>query len=115
MNKPKRFGMVIGIRPEKISEYKELHANTWPEILKNMEDANMRNFSIYLAELEKGKFYLFGYYEYTGDDFEADMKKMKDCDISDKWSALCTSCQIPLDTRDEGQWWMDMEEVFHTD
>ena len=27
------MGMVIGIKPEKIAEYKELHANCWPKIL----------------------------------------------------------------------------------
>ena len=34
------------------------------------------NSSIYLGELEKGKFYLFSYFEYIGDDFGADMEKM---------------------------------------
>ena len=28
-----RMGMVIGLKPEKIEEYKSLHANAWPEIL----------------------------------------------------------------------------------
>ena len=32
----KRIGMTIGIRPDKIDEYKKLHANVWPEVLKNL-------------------------------------------------------------------------------
>ena len=28
-----RIGMVIGIKPEKIEEYRKLHADAWPEIL----------------------------------------------------------------------------------
>jgi len=24
-------------------------------------------------------------------------------------------CQIPLETREEGEWWASMEEVFHQD
>ena len=47
-----RMGMVIGIKPEKIAEYKELHANCWPEILKGIEESNIRNYSIWLHEGE---------------------------------------------------------------
>ncbi len=116
MEQPKRFGMVIGIKPQKIDEYKKLHANCWPEILESMEQANMRNFSIYLAQIEKGKFYLFGYYEYHGEDFEADMAKMSECELSDKWRELCEACQQPVPiAQQQGQWWLDMEEVFHAD
>ena len=53
-----RMGMVIGIKPEKIAEYKELHANCWPEILKGIEESNIRNYSIWLHE---GELRLFGY------------------------------------------------------
>ena len=30
----KRYGMVIGVRAEKLDEYKELHAAVWPDVLK---------------------------------------------------------------------------------
>ena len=29
----KRMGMVIGIEPERIAEYKNTHAAVWPEVL----------------------------------------------------------------------------------
>ena len=29
----KRMAMILGIRPEGIEEYKELHAAVWPEVL----------------------------------------------------------------------------------
>jgi len=115
VNKPKRYGSVIGIRPEKIEEYKKLHAAVWPDVLKKIKQCNIQNYSIYLGELEKGKFYLFSYFEYTGDDFDADMAKMAADEATQKWWELCNPCQIPLDTRPKGQWWMIMEEVFHTD
>ena len=79
-----RMGMVIGIKPEKIAEYKELHANCWPEILKGIEESNIRNYSIWLHEGEQR---LFGYWEYHGDDFAADMQKMADDPITKKWWA----------------------------
>ena len=30
----KRYGMVIGLRPEKLEEYNRLHAAVWPDVLK---------------------------------------------------------------------------------
>ena len=71
--KIKRVGSVIGIKKDKIPEYKELHRNTWPGVLKMINKANIRNYSIYLAEVEQDKYYLFSYFEYVGDDFETDM------------------------------------------
>ena len=68
--------MVIGIKPEKIEEYKKLHANPWEKVTKKIHECNIRNYSIYLGEIDHGQFYLFSYFEYIGEDFESDMKKM---------------------------------------
>lgn len=110
-----RYGMVIGLRPEKVDEYKRLHADVWPGVLEMIRECNIRNYSIYLAEVEKGKHYLFAYFEYTGDDFEADMRKMAADPVTQKWWRLTDPCQIPIPTRRESEWWAKMEEVFHTD
>ena len=39
----KRMGMVIGIKPEHIAEYKRTHAAVWPEVLARISDSNIRN------------------------------------------------------------------------
>ncbi len=62
----KRYGMVIGVRAEKIDEYKKLHAAVWPDVLKMIQQCNIRNYSIYLRQLDDGQHYLFSYFEYTG-------------------------------------------------
>ncbi len=105
-----RMGMVIGIAPEKIPEYKALHADVWPDILQSITDCNIRNYSIFLREPEN---LLFGYWEYVGDDFEADMAKMADLEITKKWWDLCMPIQRPLESRKEGEWWAMMEQVFY--
>ena len=43
-----RLGMTLGIKEEKIEEYKKLHANVWPEVLENLTELNFKNYSIYL-------------------------------------------------------------------
>jgi len=111
----KRYGSVIGLKPEMIEKYKRLHANTWPGVLKMIHDCNIRNYSIYLKEVEPGKYYLFSYFEYTGTDFSADMARMAADSTTRAWWKETDPCQIPLSTRAEGEFWASMEEVFHTD
>jgi L-rhamnose mutarotase len=108
--KPQRYGMVIQVRPEKLEEYKRLHAAVWPGVLKTIRDCNIRNYSIYHKDN-----YLFGYFEYHGTDFKADMARMAADPETQEWWKLCEPCQMPLPTRAENEWWANMEEVFHTD
>lgn len=107
-----RMGMVIGVKPEKLEEYKRLHAEPWPEMNAALSAANIRNYSIYLREPEN---LLFGYWEYTGTDYEADLKRLGELPITKKWLALTDPCQVPLATRAEGEWWSSMPEVYHLD
>ncbi|MBQ7946356.1 MAG: L-rhamnose mutarotase [Bacteroidales bacterium] len=104
----KRYGQVIAVKPEKLEEYKRLHANAWPGVLKMISECNIRNYSIYYKDG-----LLFSYYEYIGNDYEADMAKMAADEETQRWWDVCKPCQQPLETRAEGEWWADMEEVFH--
>jgi L-rhamnose mutarotase len=106
----KRYGMVIKLRPEKYEVYKELHANAWPEVLAMIRACNIRNYTIYHKDS-----YLFSHFEYHGDDFAADMTKMAADPKTQEWWALTDPCQEPLESRKEGEWWAQMEELFHTD
>lgn len=107
-----RMAMVIGLKPEKAEDYKRLHANAWPEILAMISACNITNYSIYLKEPEN---LLFGYWEYTGEDFGADAEKMAADPRTQDWWEICKPCQDPLETRADGEWWAMMEEVFHHD
>ena len=57
-----RFGSVIGMRAEKLDEYKKLHAAVWPEVLKRIKQSNIQNYSIYLRKMPDGNNYLFSYF-----------------------------------------------------
>jgi len=105
-----RYGMVIKIKPDKIDKYKKLHAHAWPGVLKQIKESHIRNYSIFLKDD-----LLFGYFEYTGNDFDADMKKMAQDSVTQEWWKLTDSYQIPLNSRKKGEWWAQMEEVFHYD
>ncbi len=110
-----RYAWIIGVKEDKVHEYKKLHADVWPEVLDMIKQCNIQRYSIYLRKLPDGKNYLFSYLEYTGKDFNADMAKMAADPTTQKWWDVCKPCQEPLPDRGEGEWWADMEEVFHCD
>ena len=105
-----RYGQLIGIRPGKLAEYKRYHAKAWPEILAKITDCNIRNYSIYHKDG-----LLFASFEYVGADYDADMARMAADPKTQEWWAIMKPMQDPLKTRKEGEWWSDMEEVFHLD
>jgi L-rhamnose mutarotase len=106
----KRYGSVIRVKPEAIAEYKRYHAAVWPDILDMIRKCNIRNYSIYLKDD-----CLFAYFEYHGTDYQADMAKMAADFRTQEWWAVMMPMQQPLETRKKGEWWAEMEEVFHTD
>jgi L-rhamnose mutarotase len=108
----KRMGMCIGLKSEKVAEYKRLHAAVWPGVLARISACNVRHYSIFLREPEN---LLFAYWEYHGLDFAADMAAMAADPVTQRWWDICTPIQIPLPTRADGEWWAGMEEIFHHD
>lgn len=105
----KRYGSVIGVKPDHLEEYKRIHAAVWPDVLDQIRRSHVRNYSIFLKEPEN---LLFSYYEYHGDNHDADMAKMAGDPRTQEWWALCKPMQSPLDTRQNGEWWASMPSVF---
>ena len=106
----KRYGQVIKVKPEDLEKYKALHANPWPEVNRMIQECNIRNYSIYYRDG-----YLFSYYEYVGDDYEADMAKMAADPKTREWWKETDPCQEAIPTAKEGEWWALMEEVYQLD
>lgn len=106
----RRVASVIGLPAENVAEYESLHANVWPEVLAQIESSNIRNYSIYrFNEM------LFSYFEYVGEDYEADMARMALDPATQRWWAVCGPLQRPMEDRGEGEWWHEIPEVFHTE
>jgi len=111
--KIERYAQITGIHPEKIPYYKELHAAVWPGVLKRIKECNIQNYSIYLKEIDS-KYYLFSYFEYTGNNFEEDMKKMAVDAETQRWWKETDPTQVPLpDAAAQNKIWSRMEEVFY--
>ncbi len=106
----RRMGHVVGVRPEWIAEYERIHVEVWPEVLAALTSANLTNYSIF----RHGDL-LFSYWEYLGTDFDADMAKVSKDPVSQKWGALTSQMQRPVEGAAPGQIWLSIPEVFHLD
>ena len=104
-----RYGQVIRIKPAKLDEYRKYHENAWPEVLDMITQCNIRNYTIFHKDG-----YLFAYFEYHGSNFKADMEKMAADSRTQDWWKIMNPMQDPLPTREPGEWWSTMDEVFHT-
>jgi L-rhamnose mutarotase len=105
-----RYGSVLRVKPESIQTYRNYHAKVWPEVLATIRCCHIRNYSIFLKDD-----LLFGYYEYYGTDYGADMAQMAADPKTQEWWSIMMPMQQPMETRASGEWWASMEEVFHTD
>jgi L-rhamnose mutarotase len=105
-----RYGSVLRMPPQNLERYAELHAAVWPTVLATITACNIRNYSIF----HRGG-WLFSYFEYVGDDFAADMRRMANDPDTQAWWAINNPLQEPLEDRAPGEWWAAMEELFHLD
>lgn len=104
----KRVAQVIGLPAEHREAYERYHAAVWPTVLERITASNIQNYSIFRhGEL------LFSYFEYVGDNYEADMAKMAADPETQRWWSVQQPLQQPLPDRAEGDWWTELPEVFH--
>ena len=89
----KRYGQVIGVKPEDFERYKKYHAAVWPEVLDMIKKCNMQNYSIFHKDNM-----LYAYFEYTGTDFAADMAKMAADPKTQEWWSVMEPMQDPVAT-----------------
>ncbi len=103
-----RHGQVVKTKPDQAQRYIELHSAVWPEVLDAIRRSNITNYSIFFRDN-----WLFTYFEYTGDDYESDMKKLLADPVMVKWLELCDPCMQQLDDAPEGVYEMEMQSVFY--
>jgi len=105
----KRVGMVIKIDSTRITEYLALHADSNPGVRDLLVKYHLRNFSIFMTQLDDGNYYEFGYYEYTGNNFETDMASLDAEPRNKDWLKICDPMQISLKGETS---WKKMKQVY---
>lgn len=103
-----RICFKLRINPEYAEEYKERHANVWPEMRDALRSAGWRNYTLFLEP----DGVLIGYVEC--DDFSAAQAAMSVTDVNAKWQASMSKFFVGIEgTPDQAM--MPVEEVFHLD
>ena len=102
----KRFIMYAQIKEDMVDEYVRLHENAWPEIYSVIAESNFHNYSISIRGNE-----VYTFFEYTGNDYDADKAKMDSNPIMKKWHVYTKPCFI----RDEnGNAYKPLKEIFYS-
>ena len=101
----KRFILHSYLKPEKVEEYVKLHAEPWPELVQLMTECNLHNYSISIRGTE-----LYTYYEYTGEDYDADMRKMGETAVQQRWWQYSRLCFL---YHEDGVYYDELKEIFY--
>lgn len=107
-----RYGMVIGLRPERVADDKRLHASVWPGVLDAMRRNGWCDFDSFLNEPEN---LLIGTFTFDGPDFAAPAHAIGIDPETKAWLRETDPCQAPVETRKPGERWAHMENIFHMD
>ena len=103
----RRLGQVARLKPDKVEEYRRLHADVWPQVLQTIADCNIVNYSIHIQDD-----LLFARFDYIGTDYAADMRRMEEDPVTQEWWRHTKPCFLHHDT---GTYYQDMEEIFYFD
>ncbi|KAG8671369.1 hypothetical protein FPOAC2_04705 [Fusarium poae] len=113
---PRRFAQIVKLKPEHLAEYKEVHARVWPDVLKQIGECNIRDYSIFYDDQSH---ILFASFKYIGSDYSGDMEKMAQNPRVREWWKMTDAWQESLvpgavsSESGEPSWWKPVEEVFY--
>lgn len=103
----RRIAQVIRLKPEKQDEYVELHRDVPEPVLAALRAAHIANYSIHLVGDR-----LFSYFEYHGEDLDADLAAIAADAATQEWWKLTDPCQEAVAEARPGEWWARAEQVF---
>ncbi len=113
MEQRRFFGQIGRIKPECIAEYCRLHeveiyTDRWAGVRELIRACNIENYSIFIEDDV-----VFGYYEYTGSNYEADMAKMANDPLNQAWWAHTRPCFTKYKDTSAEAFYSDMKQIFH--
>ena len=100
-----RIGFVMRLLPGSEAQYRERHANVWPEMLAELKAAGASNYSIFLDRDR-----LFGYLEV--EDLGRFQQHMNASEVNARWQAEMGVLIDPLTDPATG-FHRQLDEVFH--
>ncbi|KAK0111410.1 hypothetical protein ONS95_001771 [Cadophora gregata] len=115
-NQGRRIAQIVKLKPEFVEKYKECHAKVWPEVLKQIKDSNIEDYSIFH---DPETHILFASFKYVGYNWAGDMERMKENPKVQEWWRMTDSYQESFVPGAKNSydgvppWWKGVEEVFY--
>ncbi|KAL2017218.1 hypothetical protein VTK56DRAFT_2425 [Thermocarpiscus australiensis] len=115
MASPRRIAQIVRLKPSAVEAYLDCHRNVWPEVLQQIHDCNIRDYSIFFDNDHT----LFATFKYIGKDYEKDMEKMRANPKVREWWVMTDQMQESLNEGSTGSldqdrpWWKVLDEVFY--
>ena len=105
----RRVCFLLRVRPDRLEEYRERHADVWPEMRDALRDTGWGNYSLFLAP----DGLLVGYLE--TEDFDAARAGMEAREVNARWQAEMAEFFVALDGSRPDEAMRPLDEVFHLD
>jgi L-rhamnose mutarotase len=97
----------LQLRPDRLDEYVERHADVWPDMLDALVDTGWSNYSLFL---DRSDGTLIGYFETP--DLEAALAGMASRDVNARWQAEMAGFFTDMDGRAPDEGFVRLEQVF---
>ncbi|MCT2588825.1 L-rhamnose mutarotase [Streptomyces sp. N2-109] len=105
----RRVCFLLKVRTDRLEEYRERHADVWPEMRAALAESGWRNYSLFLRE----DGLLVGYLE--TEDFAAAQAAMAATGVNARWQAQMADYFEALDGAQPDEAMRPLTEVFHLD
>ncbi|MCU4749974.1 L-rhamnose mutarotase [Streptomyces sp. JH002] len=102
-----RVCFLLKVRADRTEEYRERHADVWPEMKQALSESGWHNYSLFLRE----DGLLVGYLE--TDDFAAAQRAMAATEVNARWQAAMGEYFEALDGARPDEAMRPLTEVFH--
>jgi L-rhamnose mutarotase len=99
----------LQVKPERMAEYRDRHADVWPEMREALAATGWRNYSLFLSPSGM----VIGYLE--TDDFAAARRAMEETDVNARWQAEMREFFQGLEGRRPDEGLLQLDEIFHLD
>jgi L-rhamnose mutarotase len=106
----KRYCQVLTLRddPVLIEEYKDYHADVWPEVLEGIKEIGILDHEIYIH----GNTVFMILVTPADFDFDTRMSKLAGMSRQAEWEELMTKFQVADPTASSAEKWQRMERIF---
>ncbi len=104
-----RVCFLLKVKADMMDEYRERHANVWPDMLQALRETGWKNYSIFMRD----DGLLVGYFE--TEDLEAARAGMAQREVNRRWQQDMAPFFEQLEGRHADESMLILEEVFHLD